>query len=86
MPTISSFYGILIKMFFNEHGIPHFHAEYGDHKAVIGIEKLELLEGYLPRRAIELVLDWAELHREELLKDWHLCKVKQRPQKIEPLK
>jgi len=64
MPAISSFYGILIKMFFNNHVSPHFHAEYAEYaeyaefKATIDIEKLEILEGNLPRRALELVLDW----------------------------
>jgi len=86
MPTISVFYGILIKMFFNDHDPAHFHAEYAEFKAIINIERLELIEGHLPRRALELVLDWAELHQAELIEDWNLCKTKQQPKKIEPLK
>lgn len=86
MPTISVFYGILIRMFFNDHDPAHFHAEYGEFKAIIDIAKLELIDGSLPRRALELTLDWAELHQNELLDDWHLCKRKQQPRKIEPLK
>ena len=66
MPTISSFYGILIRMYFNEHEPAHFHALYGDDQATVDIEKLSVLEGKLPRRAMELVLDWAELHQAEL--------------------
>jgi hypothetical protein len=69
MPTISMFYGILIKMFFNDHDPAHFHAEYAEFKAIINIERLELIEGHLPRRALELVLDWAELHRAELIEN-----------------
>ncbi|MEI6789821.1 MAG: DUF4160 domain-containing protein [Myxococcaceae bacterium] len=86
MPLLSSFYGISIKMFFEDHAPPHFHAEYSGFKAVIDIKKLCLLEGKLPRRAEELVLDWAELHKEELIEDWKLCQDKEAPKKIEPLK
>lgn len=86
MPTISTFYGILIKMFFNDHVPAHFHAEYAEFKATIDIEKLKIIEGQLPRRALELVLDWAELHKAELIEDWSLCQTKQQPKKIEPLK
>jgi len=74
MPTISTFYGIIIRMFFDEHAPPHFHAQYGEHKASINIKSLELMEGQLPRRALELVLDW------------DLCQQHQQPVKIEPLR
>jgi len=85
MPTISMFYGIFIKMFFDDHAPPHFHVEYAEFKAVVDIRKLEVLEGHLPRRAQELVLDWAELHQQELLNDWNLCAAKQQPKQIPPL-
>lgn len=85
MPIISAFYGILIKMFFNDHAPPHFHTEYGEFKALIDIERLEVIEGRLPRRALNLVLDWAELHKAELVEDWQLCQAKQQPKKIDPL-
>lgn len=85
MPTISTFYGIIIRMFFAEHAPPHFHAKYGEFKASIAIESLAVLDGKLPRRALELVLDWAELHRKELLEDWELCQRHQQPRKIDPL-
>jgi len=85
MPTISTFYGIIIRMFFEEHAPPHFHAQYGEHKAAINILTLEIEEGKLPRRALNLVLDWAELHRDELLSDWDKCRADQQPDKIEPL-
>jgi hypothetical protein len=86
MPTISAFYGILIKMFFNDHSPPHFHVEYGEFKAIVDIKALVVTEGNLPRRAQELVLDWAELHQDELLEDWRLCMDKQQPLPIEPLR
>ena len=85
MPTICTFFGILIRMFFNEHSPPHFHAEYGEFKAVIAIQSLEVMEGKLPRRALELVLDWAELHQTELIEDWELCRKHVEPHPIEPL-
>ena len=85
MPTIAAFYGIIIRMFFDEHVPPHFHAQYGEFKATIRIDGLEILDGRLPRRALELVLDWAELHRQELLDDWSLCQKHDQPRKIEPL-
>ncbi|MFN0316943.1 MAG: DUF4160 domain-containing protein [Burkholderiales bacterium] len=85
MPTICSFYGILIRMFFDDHEPAHFHAEYGGFKAVIAIESLTLIRGKLPRRALDLVLDWAEIHQTELLEDWALCRTKQHPKPIAPL-
>jgi hypothetical protein len=86
MPTISMFYGIIIRMFFNEHAPPHFHAQYGEFKAEIEIGTLEVMGGKLPRRALELVLEWAELHRSELQDDWELCRQHSHPKKIEPLR
>lgn len=86
MPIISTFYGILIRMFFDEHAPPHFHAEYGEFKAAVNIQSLEVFQGVLPRRAQELVLDWAELHQKELINNWELCRKHKEPQKIEPLK
>jgi hypothetical protein len=85
VPTISTFFGILIRMYFNDHAPPHFHACYNEHEAVVIIGTLEVLEGSLPRRALGLVLDWAELHKAELLADWELCRAKEQPHKIAPL-
>ena len=86
MPTISSFYGILIRMFFNDRAPPHFHVQYAEFKATVDIMTLTISSGQLPRRAQELVLDWAEPHQKELLEDWQLCMDKQQPNQIEPLK
>lgn len=85
MPTISIFYGIVIQMFWNDHAPPHFHAYYGEFQGIIDIIELKMAEGDLPRRALNLILDWAELHQKELLIDWELCMQKQNPNKIEPL-
>jgi hypothetical protein len=85
MPTISTFYGILIRMFFNVHAPPHFHARYGEFEATIDIGNLAIFQGQLPRRALGLVLEWAMIHRGELLEDWRLCRENTPPAKIEPL-
>jgi hypothetical protein len=85
MPTISAFFGILIRMYFNDHAPPHFHAIYNEYEAVIEIESRRVLEGSIPRRALNLVLEWLDLHKDELIADWELCRTKQQPLKIAPL-
>ena len=65
MPTISTFFGILIQMYWREHGPPHFHAIYGEHEAVIDIRELRVVRGRLPRRALAMVIEWAFDHRDE---------------------
>ena len=85
MPEISRFFGIIIFMYWDEHNPPHFHVKYNEDTAVINIKTLELMEGSLSRRALNLVLDWAELHQEQLLKDWDLCQQNLMPNKIDPL-
>ena len=85
MPTISEFYGIVIRMYFMDHAPPHFHALYGDAEAVIDIRTLQLIEGSLPRRAMSFVVEWASLHREELQEDWNLCAARKSPIPIRPL-
>ena len=85
MPTISEFFGIVIRMFFNEHAPPHFHAQYAEHKAEVAIETLTIINGELPRRVHAMVLEWAALHRNELLEDWESCRKHELPRKIESL-
>ena len=85
MPTISMFFGILIRMYFNDHPPPHFHARYNEHEAIVAIESLSVMEGSLPKRALSLVLEWAAIHKAELLSDWELCQSKQQPFQIDPL-
>ncbi len=67
MPELSRFYGIVIRMFFQDHAPAHFHAEYQEFETVIEIESLHIREGELPNKARQLVNEWATLHREELL-------------------
>jgi len=70
MPVISRFYGIVIKMYFREHGTPHFHAVYAEYNGVFEIATLEMIEGDLPMRAQRLVREWAEQYKEELQAMW----------------
>jgi uncharacterized protein DUF4160 len=86
VPTISRFFGIVITMYFDEHGIPHFHAEHGEHTAVISIAPTELLAGTLPKRELRLVLAWAQLHETELLANWERARRSERLEWIEPLR
>lgn len=86
MPEICRFYGIIIAMFFDDHNPPHFHARYGGNNVVIDINSLTVLEGKIPPRALNMVIEWAKSHQDELLKDWELAKNHQNPEKIEPLK
>lgn len=85
MPTISQFFGIAIRMYYDDHGLPHFHAYYGNQAAKVDIETLYVREGALPRRAMDLVLEWAGSHRSELLEDWRLAERHQPLKKIAPL-
>ena len=85
MPQISNFFGIIIRMFYDEHNPPHFHAQYGEHKCCIDIHTFGVIEGYLPARVLGLVVEWAILHKEELLNNWHSIGQKRPLSKIEPL-
>lgn len=73
MPAISEFLGIVIRMYYEEHGVPHPHAYYSGAEASLAIESLEVLEGKLPRRAPALILEWALEHRPELRDNWSLA-------------
>ena len=84
MPEISRFLGIVIGMFFNEHGPPHFHAVYGEHKMTVEIESGQI-RGEFPPRALRLVLEWAALHKPELLEDWERARRRQPLERIAPL-
>jgi len=85
MPTISEFFGILIRMYYDDHNPPHFHVIYGEHEAQISIKTLEILKGKLPKRVLAMVLEWAVEHRAELNADWQLAELHKPLCKIEPL-
>lgn len=81
MPILSNFYGILIKMYFQqaEHNPPHIHAIYGEYVGAIDIQTGELLEGDLPNRALKLVQEWLQVHKQEVLNIWNTQQFKKIP-------
>ena len=87
MPTLSMFYGIIIRMYHapSEHNPPHFHAYYNEYKATIALDTLETMEGSLPQKQLRLVQAWAELHLDELCGDRKLAMNGEAPYKIAPL-
>jgi len=79
MPELSRFFGIVIKMYFDDHLPAHFHAEYGEYQALLDINTLAVISGRLPPRAVGLVMEWASLHQSELMVQW------ERAANLEPL-
>jgi hypothetical protein len=75
MPIISYFFGIVIKMYFDDHSPPHFHAEYQGREGVFSVADGKLLEGDLPRKAVSIISDWAKDHKSELLMNWDLATI-----------
>jgi len=88
MPTISMFFGIIVRMYCGkaEHNPPHIHVYYQDYKATFDIRTAEKGDGDLPPRQTRLVVAWIELHREELIADWDLASQGETPFRIEPLR
>ena len=86
MPRISSFYGIIIWMYFDDHNPPHFHATYGEFEILININDFSIYTGYLPGRAFGLLMEWTLIHQVELLKNWELMRQSLPLENIEPLK
>jgi hypothetical protein len=85
MPQISYFLGVIIRMFYRDHNPPHFHAFYGEHHALIDIQKNEILSGSLPPRVLGIVVEWTALHQLELLENWERAKKQEALVDIAPL-
>ena len=86
MPRISSFYGIIIWMYWDDHNPPHFHATYGEYEILIKINDFSIYAGYLPSRAFGLLMEWVSIHQQELLENWELMRQSLPLKEIEPLK
>ena len=89
MPALSTFYGVIIRMYFydnKQHHVPYIRAEYAEQRAVFGILDGELIAGTMPPNKTQLVKAWIEIHREELMADWNLAVTGQELFKIDPLK
>ncbi len=85
MPQICTFYGIIILMNFADHAPAHFHAWYNDYKVIVSI-KDGVVKGEMPGRALKMILEWLELHREELMDNWEKAQNGEPLEKITPLK
>lgn len=89
MPTISMFYGIIIRMLFmdtQQHNLPHLHVEYQGQKAVISIPDGNLLGGDLPAKKLRMVQAWVAIHEDELMADWTLAVNGEPVFQIDPLR
>ena len=86
MPEISRFYGIIIRMFYNDHNPPHFHAIYGEYEAIFDISTRNIIKGELPPKAISLVLEWSNQHQNELEANWNRIVKNEQLKPIEPLR
>ena len=84
MPEICRFLGIVVYMLFDDHRPPHFHAEYGEYRITVDIHN-GIIEGKFPRRALNAVLEWYLIHKDELLEDWELAEQHETLKKITPL-
>lgn len=81
----SEFYGIVIEMYFADHPPPHFHARCSGDEALIVIETGEVFAGFLPGRALRLVLEWLGEHSAELMANWDRASAQQPTEPVAPL-
>ena len=89
MPALSTFYGIIVYMYFmdnKQHKLPHIHAKYQGDEVIVSIPEGEVLEGKIPPSKMKLLRAWVEIHRDELVADWELAVSGEQPYKIEPLR
>jgi hypothetical protein len=84
VPEVSRFLGIVIQMYFSDHGPPHFHAKYGEYRITVDINSGDV-EGTFPRRALAMVLDWYMEHIDELRDNWERARTDQPLVRISPL-
>jgi hypothetical protein len=85
VPTLSSFYGIEIRMYWGDHPPPHFHAFFAGHVIVVDIRRVEIIRGEFPHGARLLVLEWTRKHQSELMEAFELCSRQIQPKRIAPL-
>jgi hypothetical protein len=85
MPEICRFYGIVIRMYFNDHNPPHFHADYAGQEARVNIAAIALISGRLPPRALGMVMEWTALHQDELLQLWEKARNLEPLTRVDPL-
>jgi len=89
MPIVSQFYGIIIRIYFNDteqHYLEHIHVQYNEYDAVYSIKDIKLLEGKIPQKQHKLVVAWMEIHKDELIALWNISQNDGEIFKIDPLK
>ena len=84
MPEISSFYGIIISMYPEDHNPPHFHVRYNEFRAIVEIEDRNVI-GEMPNRALKIVFEWLDIHKKELMDNWNKLQKGKSVVKIKPL-
>ena len=84
MPVICRFFGIIIFMNYNDHEPPHFHARYGDQEVIVGIIS-GLVTGQMSKRALNMLFEWLDMHRQDLLENWNLATEHKSLKQIAPL-
>ena len=84
MPELCRFLGIVIFMNFNEHNPPHFHAKYGDFEIIVEINS-GIVEGKFTKRALSMVMEWFDIHKDDLMINWELIRTTGEFKKIQPL-
>jgi hypothetical protein len=85
MPEVNRFFGISIRMYFDDHNPPHFHAIYAGMEVKVGIDPIAVLSGRFKRRALGMVMEWTALRQRQLLENWELLRNSQPPLPIDPL-
>jgi hypothetical protein len=88
MPTLSVFFGLIIRMYFapREHYPPHIHVEYQGEDTIVDIASGRVISGHLSPRHLRFVQAWIEIHKEDLIVNWDLCQNGEEPFRIEPLR
>ena len=89
MPTISMFYGIIVRLYFmdnKQHHTPHIHVIYQEHEVVVSIADGSVIDGSIPGNKMKLLIAWMEIHHDEIVADWDLAISGQEIYKIEPLR
>ncbi len=89
MPSISAFYGLIVYRYFRDdrqHKLPHIHVRYADSEVIVAIPDGTVLEGSIPSAKMKLLQAWIEIHKDELMANWHLAVSGELPYKIDPLR
>jgi hypothetical protein len=85
VPVISTFYGLVITMYFTDHPPPHFHVRHGEYEAQVEIATGRVVSGFLTRRAANMAEEWAGLHQDELAANWVRAEAQEQLVRIDPL-